>query len=424
MKKYAPSVPTLHLTKENFFFALEHNILSHHTAIESWFREQWRLYPPPLTCSVDIRNAGFKLSAIDANLFPAGFNNLNPTFYALAIQAFQHFITERYPNCKNILLVPENLSRNIYYYQSLAVLQTIIQQAGYDVRIGSWAINEANHLNLPNGKKLLIAPLQRTEDKLHLSDWSPCLILLNNDLSQSIPNILLDLKQPIEPSPQLGWATRSKNTHFDYYQTLCQHFAKLLSIDDWLLFPLHTYIDIENDAFDDLTEKVAILYAEIEKKYQTHHIHSSPFIIIKPDAGTYGRGVYTLRTPEEAKHLNRRQKQNLLIGKEHKKIQRILIQEGIPTVETFGTPPSPAEPVVYLFGEHVIGGFYRLHSKKKADESLNSPGMQFQHLPFCSCCNEPDIKLEPHDPNNRFYIYSVIARLSLLATCFEKKGAS
>lgn len=411
MKKYSVSTPTL-----------EHEILTHHMTIESWFREQWQHYPPPLTCSVDIRNAGFKLSAIDANLFPAGFNNLNPTFYALAIQAFQHFITHRYPSCKNILLIPENLSRNTYYYQSLAVLQTIIQQAGYDVRIGSWAISEATPLHLPNGKELLLLPLERKENKLYLSNWSPCLILLNNDLSHSIPNILTDLIQPIEPSPQLGWAVRSKNSHFDHYQTVCQDFAKLLSIDAWLLFPLHTYCEIQNAVFDDLFEKVATLYAEIEKKYRAHHISFSPFIIIKPDAGTYGRGVHTLRTPEEAKHLNRKQKQNLMIGKEHKKIQRILIQEGVPTVEIFGTPPSPAEPVVYLFGQHVIGGFYRLHSKKKSDESLNSPGMQFQHLPFCSCCNEPDLTRDPHIPNNLFYVYSVIARLSLLATCLEKKS--
>jgi glutamate--cysteine ligase len=28
--------------------------------------------------SVDLRNAGFKLAPVDTNLFPGGFNNLNP----------------------------------------------------------------------------------------------------------------------------------------------------------------------------------------------------------------------------------------------------------------------------------------------------------------------------------------------------------
>lgn len=422
MNKYSAPIPKLCLTKENLFYAIEQNILRHHTTIETWFREQWQMHPPPLTCSVDIRNAGFKLSAIDANLFPAGFNNLNPAFYTLAIHAFQTFVSERYKTCKNILVVPENLSRNVYYYQSLFALQTIIQQAGYEVRIGSWAINELTHIDLPNGQKLTLAPLLKSENKLHLSGWSPCLILLNNDLSSTIPEILLNITQPIEPSPQLGWSTRSKTAHFDCYEIVCQLFSKLLSIDPWMLCPLHSSIDIKNDDFDNLPEAVEKLYSKIEEKYKEHNISSFPFIIIKPDAGTYGRGVHTLRTPEEAKHLNRKQRQNLMIGKENKKVQRILIQEGIPTVETFSPSSSPAEPVVYLFGQQVIGGFYRIHTKKRKDESLNSPGMQFEPLPFCASCNEPDTRLEPHTAPNRFYVYSVIARLASLATSFEKKS--
>jgi glutamate--cysteine ligase len=107
------------------------DILNHAVTIESWFRHQWQCYPPSLTCSVDIRNAGYKLAAIDANLFPAGFNNLNVEFLPLCIQAFQNILLTRYPTCQNILIISESHSRNLYYYQSIATLEWIIKKAGY-----------------------------------------------------------------------------------------------------------------------------------------------------------------------------------------------------------------------------------------------------------------------------------------------------
>ena len=41
------------------------------------------------TRSVDLRNSGFKLAPVDTNLFPGGFNNLNPGFPA-AVRAGGH----------------------------------------------------------------------------------------------------------------------------------------------------------------------------------------------------------------------------------------------------------------------------------------------------------------------------------------------
>ena len=45
-------------------------------AIERWFRLEWQEHTPPFYCSVDLRNAGFKLAPVDTNLFPGAFNNL------------------------------------------------------------------------------------------------------------------------------------------------------------------------------------------------------------------------------------------------------------------------------------------------------------------------------------------------------------
>ena len=68
---------------------VESQILDNQTKIESWFRNQWRQTAAPFYASVDIRNSGYKISPVDTNLFPAGFNNLNPDFEALCIQAIR-----------------------------------------------------------------------------------------------------------------------------------------------------------------------------------------------------------------------------------------------------------------------------------------------------------------------------------------------
>lgn len=67
--------------------SLEAHLLEHQVEIEAWLREQFCQTPPPFYGSVDLRNAGFKLAPVDMNLFPAGFNNLNPKFMPLCIHA-------------------------------------------------------------------------------------------------------------------------------------------------------------------------------------------------------------------------------------------------------------------------------------------------------------------------------------------------
>ena len=51
---------------------LEKKILSATPAIERWFRLEWQEHTPPFYCSVDLRNAGFKLAPVDTTLVPGG----------------------------------------------------------------------------------------------------------------------------------------------------------------------------------------------------------------------------------------------------------------------------------------------------------------------------------------------------------------
>jgi glutamate--cysteine ligase len=97
----------------------------------------------------------------------------------------------------------------------------------------------------------------------------------------------------------------------------------------------------------------------------------------------------------------------------------VIIQEGVYTFETWNE--AVAEPVVYMLGQYVVGGFYRVHTGRGVSDNLNTPGMQFEPLPFVKACNIPDqTKQQKGKCANRFYVYGVIARLALLAAAREQ----
>ncbi len=420
-------IPHLITAQAGPFYELEKHILDNRLKIEAWFREAWFEAEPILTSSVDLRNAGYKIAAIDTNLFPAGFNNLNPDFYPLCIQAAQSALYELYPHCKNILIIPENHTRNPYYYQSVATLSDIVQKAGYEVMIGSMLVKGSpEQVKLPSGQTLTLHPIERKNDTLTCGSFVPCLVILNNDLSDGIPEILQDIKQPIEPPTKLGWAYRSKAHHFRYYREICETFAQLVDIDMWQIFPLFYdcgEIDfIQKDGIECLVHRSHELIEQIQLKYNQYNIEHKPFVIIKADAGTYGMAVMSINDPEQLYNLNRKQRTSMSTRKGGISVNRVIIQEGVYTFETVGESQAVAEPVVYMIGQHVVGGFYRVHQSRSIDESLNAPGMHFQQLAFSECCNNPDNRHNSHLTQNQFYVYSVIARLALLASCKEKQA--
>ena len=130
------SVPHLTTALAGPLQDLETHILANQTEIEHWFRSQWILYRAPFYSSVDLRNAGFKVAPVDTNLFPAGFNNLNPAFLPLCVHAVQAAIEHLCPQARRLIIVPESHTRNKFYLENLATLQAIIEKAGLDVRIG------------------------------------------------------------------------------------------------------------------------------------------------------------------------------------------------------------------------------------------------------------------------------------------------
>ncbi|MFZ2314687.1 MAG: glutamate--cysteine ligase [Gammaproteobacteria bacterium] len=406
---------------------LEKHLLAQHQSINDWFSHQWQLSMPPVYGSVDLRNAGFKLAPIDMNLFPAGFNNLNPDFLNLSVDAAKKIILKMVPNAKRILVIPESHTRNLFYWANIKTLQKILEAGGFDVRFGVLAeeVTERQEIKLDSGEMVVIEPLLRKEDRLYVNDFCPHVILLNNDLSEGIPAILQKLNHPLIPPAELGWSQRLKSGHFQYYAEVVDEFAKLVDIDPWLIAPLFRQcgkVDfMQQDGLDCLLTHAENLFEDIKKKYAEYGIKNQPFLIVKADAGTYGMAVMTVRNMDELRSMNRKQRTRMSTIKGGQSVNKVIIQEGVYTFETVGEAHAVAEPVVYLWGDTVAGGFYRVHQDRGVDENLNAPGMKFEPLPFNTTCNNPNKEAAPGACQNRFYIYGIVAQLSMLAAAREIK---
>jgi glutamate--cysteine ligase len=277
-------------------------------------------------------------------------------------------------------------------------------------------------LLLPNGGKLTLEPIVRKGNRLGMADgFDPCVVLLNNDLSAGVPDILKGLEQNVMPPLEAGWTTRRKSKHFAAYDNVADDFGTLLNIDPWLInpyFAVCSEVDFHARTGEDcLASQVDFVLQRIRAKYAEYGVKDDPFVIVKADAGTYGMGIMTVKDASEVRDLNRKQRNKMAVVKEGLQVSDVLVQEGVYTFEQINE--SVAEPVIYMIDHFVVGGFYRVNTSRGVDENLNAPGMSFSPLAFESCCAFPNPDCAPDDTPNRFYAYGVVGRLAMLAAAKE-----
>ena len=404
---------------------LEQRVLDSMPAIERWFRLEWMEHTPPFYSSVDIRNAGFKLAPVDTNLYPGGWNNLTQEMLPLAVQAAMAAIEKICPEARNLLIIPENHTRNSFYLSNVAQLSRIFHMAGLNVRIGSIdpEIKETTTLNLPNGEQITLEPVLRSQYRAGLKNFDPCTILMNNDLSAGAPGILEDLhEQYLLPPLHAGWSVRRKSRHFQSYEELAKRFGKLLGIDPWLINPIFAKAEgvdfTDGVGMDQVAAQVDAVLAKTRRKYKEYGINEKPFAVVKADNGTYGMGIMTVRDAKELEEVSRRTRNKMAVSKDGQRVRDVIIQEGVLTNERIND--AVAEPVVYMMDRYVVGGFYRVHADRSVDENLNAPGAQFVPLAFehSNHLPQPGVKPGASAPN-RFYMYGVVARLAMAAASYE-----
>lgn len=362
------------------------------TQINTWFESQWTNLKPLPYFSCDIRHSSTKMGIVDTNLFPGGFNNLCSTFSDQTAKAFQTYFKEHYPQVKKVILLSENHTRNKFYLLNIKRIQDFLITAGLEC-----------HVTLPLPKfprDVTEIPLDDQTLTIHAidfdsktpklkNDFEADLVLSNNDMSAGLPDFLSSWKEHMIPSEHLGWHKRLKSNHFSLLCKTIYAFCKEFEIDSWLLCPLQeTVREVTESSLEPLKEAAEKLFSRIQKKYLEHNIPDDPYIFVKNDSGTYGLGVVSIKSPAEILELGRKQKQKLFAGKAGVQKHQFLLQEGIPTTDTYSG--HPIEPVIYGVGKNPVGGFFRIHESKDPYESLNAPGMSFS----CLCLHKLD---EPHE---------------------------
>ena len=409
---------------------LEQRVLDSTPAIERWFRLEWMEHTPPFYCSVDIRNAGFKLAPVDTNLFPGGWNNLTDEMLPRAVQDAMASIEKICPEARNLLIIPENHTRNTHYLANVLQLKRIFNMAGLNVRIGSISpeIKKATSITLPHGDTITLEPVIRSKRRLGLKDFDPCTILLNNDLSAGAPGIVEELyEQYLLPPLHAGWSVRRKSRHFQSYEEVSKRFGKLLGIDPWLINPLFNHSEgvdfATGEGMEALAEQVDVVLTKVRRKYKEYGIKEKPFAVVKADNGTYGMGVMMLRDAKELTALPRKNRNKMSTIRDGLAVHDVIVQEGVLTNERMNN--AVAEPVVYMMDRYVVGGFYRMHPERDVDENLNSPGSGYVPLAFQHGNQLPQIGARPGaSAPNRFYMYGVIARLAMLSASYELEATN
>jgi glutamate--cysteine ligase len=404
---------------------LEQRVLDSMPAIERWFRLEWMEHTPPFYSSVDIRNAGFKLSPVATNLFPTGWGNLTPQMLPLAVQAAMAAIEKICPEARNLLLIPKNGEHGSFCLDSLRQLQRIFNMAGLNVRLGSIdpAVKKTTTLALHNGETLTLEPVIRGKRRLGLKDFDPCTILLNNNLSAGIPGILEEIfEQYLLPPLHAGWPTRRKSRHFKAYEDVAKRLGKLMGVDPWLINPLFDKCEEVNfdhpSGLDGLRSQVDAVLARVRRKYKEYGIKEKPFVVIKSDHATHELGIVTVRDAKDMQALGDRVA--TLNQGSHKPFlpHSFMVQEGVQTQERVND--AVAEPVIYTMDRYVVGGFYRVHAGRGIDESLNAPGSGYVPLAFEHSTLLPQPGVQPGaSVPNRFYMYGVVGRLAMLAASYE-----
>jgi len=404
---------------------LEQRILESMPAIERWFRLEWMEHTPPFYTACPVRNTGFKLAPLVADLFPSGWNHLADEMLPLAVQAAMAAIEKICPEARNLLIIAENQWRDSAYLANLAQLQRIFNRAGLNVRIGSISpdIDSTTSTTLEAGSRIVLEPVLRDRHRLGLHNFDPCTLLLNNALRAGAPGILEELhEQYLLPPLHAGANVRRKDRHLQSYEEVAKRLAKMLGIDPWLISPIFTTLPatlfVHAGAGADSDKKTAArkqkgiealhtaldtTLTKVRRKYKEYGIHEKPFVVLKANGS--GMDTFTLH---DVKTLDDMGFLTAWLVACHQQQYDIIVQEGLPTQDRIGT--TEATPVVYMMDRYVVGGFYHVHQPPGRVAPLT--------FEYSTQLPQPNALPGTYAPN-RFYMNGVIARLAMLAASYE-----
>ena len=409
---------------------LKNRLLQERSSIDRWFEKKFSSISSnhiPFYSSFDLRDADYKIAPVDANLFPAGFNNICEVDRGNAPPLFvKTFLSTLGKMPEKVLIIPENHTRNHFYADNIYDLRQMIRGAGIHCEIGWWegpdtkesaiASDGYVHLTTPEDHEIICYPLSKEGNTISVDGFTPDVILFNNDYSSGYPEFFKNVSQPLIPNPKLGWHTRRKDRFFHHYNNIVKDFSSAFGINPWA-FSVKTIkvtgVDfMEQKGLDRLADAAQTMLTELNEDHKQFGCAAhKPFLFIKNNAGTYGIGVMKINDPQEILSMNKRDRTKMHMGKGNQEIHEVIIQEGIMT--RFEINGATAEPAIYMTGQELLGGFLRTNVNRGKDDNLNSKGMAFEHLCMSDLKTDADRDLELE------LVYGTIAKMASLAVSLE-----
>ena len=379
--------------------------------IVAWMAQKRSEIDVPIYGSVDIRDAGWKIAVVDANQFPAGFNNTSESDLPHLTERIATHIERHHPGCQWVHIYPESHTRNQGYVENLRTLCQLVERAGYRCTIGNPELDGFDALNGIHGP-LPLHHVEVVNDVLLVQGQQPDFILLNNDLTDGGLEGLST--KSVLPRPQMGWYQRKKSQHFDFLRPLIEEISGIIGIDPWHLI-CDSFVSeekcLEKEACRiQLASDVDVFLAKLAQRYAALGIDREPVAYVKNNRGTYGLGIMTVTSGQQLLNLSNRKMKKLMYGKGNSNTEDFLIQEGVPTLMQTDAG-APVEPVVYLVDGDASSWFYRINPKKDEMGNLNSPSALF-------VTSEEDSSFMTHAHN----WHALLSELSMLAMGLEAEA--
>ncbi len=401
---------TLHFSTMQVKDLLHQKIVKHYDEVKTWFNKKNQDLTFPFYSSFDLRDSSIKISPVDANLFPAGFNNICEVDRENAIPICKDYLQVHFPNIQNIILLAEEHTKNPFYWDNIYSLKTLLEKSGnfsVFVCVPGKNIRKNTVLMTARGYSIEVFLLKHKINQTQL-------IISNNDFSVDYH---LNLSIPITPPISAGWNMRRKHSFFKEYNILATEFADLINIEPELLtIKTKRFTEFQSNdpkCLKRLKEEVDLFLSELEIVYKSTLYKKGgqkPFIFLKNNAGTYGLGMTTINSSTDIESWNYKIKKKMKATKGGGTVTELIIQEGIDS--DLKQEGVVAEPVIYFIGAHLAGGFLRTHKEKGTRDNLNSPGAVYRTL----CVSDLEIEVEGKPMEN---VYGWIAYLGVLASAKE-----
>ena len=444
-----------------------HNLfLEKSDEIESWFSEKIKSKDYPFYCSFDIRESDYKIAPVDANMFPAGFNNICQADRDVMGELLDKCMDFKNLNFRSIGIFCENHTKNPYYWDNVNALKELFLSQDKEVFLFTPSLKpkdfkpEELELDLkefkpgldlkePNlkepkpsleldlkefkepkpeelelelesasGHKLKISTPTLKEGFVYVENTKIDFILINNDLSSDYDSWIAEVGTLMLPPLYMGWNNREKQSFFNHYNKVVREFSEAMGIESMhLTVETETYKNLkieDKESLKRLKETAEHMNDRLIEQYKAQGFNGKPYLFVKNNHGTYGLGVIEVQKPKDILNWNYKSRKKMKASKGGKSVKGVIIQEGIPT--TLMSQDAPTEAVIYLLGCGLAGGFLRTNQRKDSYDNLNAPGAIFQRM----CFSDYEFQKEDRTLEN---VYGTIARLGALALSLEMKGA-